>query len=151
MNVYCLSALVTWSAKQSPILTLPQSFSGDLRRLRCLEAHRVTWTGQPKQITFRQHQPKVCVHLFHGQDWDQFQVFGAFLVQFGLRIMHQEGKCIVWIFGFFRSKSSNLEVQKIWDMLGQIGPYLKSINIWWKKYIDSIWIDSAAFLVIKIT
>ncbi len=48
--------------------------------------------------------------------------FEQFLVQFGLRIMCKEGTCEVQIFGFFRSKSSNLEGQKIWE----------------KKYVDEI-------------
>ncbi len=114
-------------------------FLGDLRRLHCLGAQRATETGWPKQITFRQGQPKVRVHLFHGQDKDQFMVFWAFLVQFGLREMCQERKCKVWIFGVFWSKSFDLDGWKIWDMLGQISLYLrKYTNIWWKKYIDEI-------------
>ncbi len=44
--------------------------------------------------------------------------FGSFglLVQFGFRIMCQERIWEVYILGFFWSKSSNLEVQKIWGM-----------------------------------
>ncbi len=56
------------------------------------EVALLTRIGQPKQITCGQHQPKVSVHLFHGQDEDQLRVFWASLVQFGLRIMCQEGK-----------------------------------------------------------
>ncbi len=60
----------------------------------------------------RHYLPKVCVQQFHGQDEDWFRIFWALLVHFGLGIMCKEGICQIWIFGFLRSKRSNLEVQK---------------------------------------
>ncbi len=128
------------------------SYSGDLRRLCCLrELHFwATWTGQPEKITY--HLPKVCVHLFHGQDEYQVGIFWAILVLYGLRVMHEEGKCEVWIFGFFRSKSSNLEGQKIWDMLGQISLYLRKYKylaievFWWNvAYCMGVWMVTFDF------
>ena len=50
---------------------------------------------------------KVCVHQFQSQDEDQIMIFWAFLVEFRLKIMLEEGIYEVWIFGLFRSKSSN--------------------------------------------
>ncbi len=38
--------------------------------------------------------------------------------------MLEEGICEIGIFEFMRSKSSNLEVQKIWGMDIEMGPYL---------------------------
>ncbi len=65
---------------------------------------------EPNRSTYRQHLPKVCLQHFHGQDEDWFGIFGAHLVLFGLGIMHEEGIYQIWIFGFLRSKRSNLEV-----------------------------------------
>ena len=45
---------------------------------------------------------KVCVHLFHGQDEGQIGILWPFLLQYGLRIMH-EGKYKEGMFRFFRS------------------------------------------------
>ena len=68
---------------------------------------------KPNQSTFRQHLPKVYVQQFHGQDEDWFGIFWALLVHFRLGIIHKKGICQVRIFGFMRSKSSNLEVWTI--------------------------------------
>ncbi len=48
---------------------------------------------KPNQSTYRQHLPKVCVQQFDGQDEDQFGIFWALLVHFGLGIMYEEGVC----------------------------------------------------------
>ncbi len=55
---------------------------GDLRRLRCLRelTFWAAWTGRTKQITYWQHLPKVCVHLFHSLNEDQFITFWVFIV-----------------------------------------------------------------------
>ena len=68
---------------------------------------------------------KSMLYLFHGQDEHQIRIFWAFLVLFGLRTMHKEGICEVQIYGFTRSKSSNLKGWKIWHMLRQISLYLR--------------------------
>ncbi len=70
----------------------PQIF-GDLRRLRDLGAFGKSEQNQSKQnqVTYRQGLPKVCVQQFHSQDEDQFWIFWALSVQFGLGIMCQEG------------------------------------------------------------
>ncbi len=69
------------------------------------------------------------------------------MVLFGLCIMCQEGKFKVWIFGFFRSKSSNLKGWKISDMLGQISPYLRKCEYlvkevyWWNVvHCTGVWL-----------
>ncbi len=80
---------------------------------------------EPNQITYRQGLPKVCVQQFHGQDEDQFEVFWALLVYFGLGIVCQEGLGELYILGFFQSKSSNLEVQKIWGIDVKMALYLR--------------------------
>ncbi len=36
---------------------------------------------------------QVCVYQFHSEDEDEFQIFWAFLVPFGLGTMCKEGKC----------------------------------------------------------
>ncbi len=76
--------------------------------------------GHLNQSTYRQHLPKVCVQQFHSHDEDQIRIFQAFLVAFRLRAMLQEGIREVWIFRFFRSKSSNWDGKKIWDLLTQV-------------------------------
>ena len=53
---------------------------GGLRDLGSSEPNR----SKPSQSTYRQGLWKVHVYLFHGQDEDQFEVFWALLVQFGL-------------------------------------------------------------------
>ena len=80
---------------------------------------------EPNQTTYRQHLPKVCVQQFHGQNEDQFLIFWALLVQFGLGILCKEGICQIWIFGFLRSKRSNLEVQKKWGVNVEMSLYLR--------------------------
>ncbi len=52
----------------------------------------------------------------------------AILVQFRLGIMLKEGICEVQIFGFMRSKSSNLQVCKIWCVDVEMGLYLSKYN-----------------------
>ncbi len=64
---------------------------------------------KPNQITYRQPSPKVCVHLFHCQDEDQFWIFVLFQFNLGWGRC-QEGFWEVQILGFLRSKSSNLKV-----------------------------------------
>ncbi len=71
---------------------------------------------EPNQSTYRQHLPKVCLQHFHGQDEDWFRIFRTLLVHFWLGTMCEEGICQIWIFGFLRSKRSNLEVQKKWGV-----------------------------------
>ncbi len=88
-----------------------------------------------KQITYGQHVTKVCVHLFYGKNEDQFGIFWAFLVQFGLQIMHEDGQCKIQICRVFRSKSSNLEGWKAWDTLWSIS---QKVQMLVKKYIDKI-------------
>ncbi len=87
---------------------------------------RATSPGWPKQITYRKHAPKVCVHLFQGQDEDQIWIIWAFLVQFWLRIERREN-------GKFDFLGSLGWVQIWWGgkletLLGQIGPYLRKYN-----------------------
>ncbi len=72
---------------------------GGLRDLGSSEPNQC----KPNQSTYRQ---------FDGEDEDLFEIFWALLVNFGLGIMHEEGICWIQIFGFLRSKSSNLEVWK---------------------------------------
>ncbi len=79
--------------------------------------------GLPKQITSGS-EGRNCVHLFHIEETDIFGVFWAFLVQFGLRIMHQEGKYEFWILGLFRSKITNWEGTEISELVTQNAPYL---------------------------
>ncbi len=68
--------------------------------------------SKQNQITYRKGLPKVCLQQFYGQDEDWFGIFWALLVHFGLGIMREEGICQIWMFGFLRSKRSNLEVWK---------------------------------------
>ncbi len=42
-----------------------------------------------KQITYRQHLPKVCVQQFHSEDKLQIWIFWVFLNLSGSRIMYQ--------------------------------------------------------------
>ncbi len=42
-------------------------------------------------------------------------------------------------FGFFRSKRFNLKGWKIWDMLRQIGPYLRKYKYLVNEVIDEMW------------
>ncbi len=66
-----------WMAFPNPLLVHPFALHSDwssvLRRLRFLRElnFSATWTGRPNQITYRQHLRRICVHLFHGQDWGQ--------------------------------------------------------------------------------
>ncbi len=53
-----------------------------------------------------------------------FGSFGLFWLIFGLGILLKEGICKVLIFGFMRSKSSNLDVWKIWGVDPKMGLYL---------------------------
>ncbi len=39
--------------------------------------------------------------------------------------MCKEGMCQICLFGFLRSKSSNLEVHKKWDVDVEMSPYLR--------------------------
>ncbi len=79
---------------------------------------------------------KRCVHLFHGQDEDQFWIFWALLVHFGLGMMWQEGFWEIQILEFFWSKSSKQRKYQVW-MLKWV--YIsESTNIWWNKYIDEM-------------
>ncbi len=101
------------------------SFLGDLRWVEWFGSFWKSEPNQcePNQSTYRQRLPEVCLHLFHCQDEDWFRIFWALLVQFGLGKVHQEGFGELWILGFFRSISSNLEVQKIWGMDVEMSPY----------------------------
>ncbi len=117
-------------------LSVPEKrWIGDLRRLWDLRAFgKSEWNrSKQNQITYRQPSPKVCVQQFHGQDEDQFRIFWAFLVQFGLGIMLKEGICEVWIFRSMRSNISNLEVWKIWGM------YVWEWNQTWQEMFRSSW------------
>ncbi len=98
------------------------------------------------QITYRLGLPKVCVHLPHHQNGHRFRIFWDLLVLFGLGIMLEEGICEVWILGFMRSKSSNLEVQIIWGIDVEMGPYLwrhkyfvKEVHWWIVVYCMGVW------------
>ncbi len=77
-------------------------FIGDLR-----------WVARfginPDQSTCRQGQPKVRVQQFHGLDEDQFGIFWAVLVQFGLGIMCSEG---FWEFKFLGSSCQKVQIWK---------------------------------------
>ncbi len=64
-------------------------------------------------------------YVYSSQDEDHFWIFWALLVQFGFGIMHQEGFWELLILGFLRSKSSNLEVWKIWGTDVKMALYLK--------------------------
>ncbi len=103
---------------------------GGLRDLGSSEPNQC----KPNQSTYRQPLPKVYVQQFDGQGEDWFGIFRALLVYFGLGIMHEEGICPIWIFGFLRSKSSNLEVWKKWGVDVEMSPYLFGK----KKYIDEM-------------
>ncbi len=61
-------------------------------------------------------QKYVYIQHFHGQDEDWLRIFRTLLVHFMLGIMREERICQIWIFGFLRSKKSNLEVQKKWGV-----------------------------------
>ncbi len=60
-------------------------FLCDLRGIRCWRAldFWATKTRLPKQITYRSCPPKVCVHLFHGQEEHQIDIFWAFWLFLG--------------------------------------------------------------------
>ena len=49
----------------------------------------VTWTNHQKSVLTKM----MCTPLSWSRDEDQIWIFWACLVQFGLRIMHSEGKC----------------------------------------------------------
>ncbi len=79
---------LVWGVESTATLSLCQStlprFLGDLRRLGCCRELNfwATWTGRPKQITYRQRLPKVCVLQFHSKD--KFpNIFWVFLNFFG--------------------------------------------------------------------
>ncbi len=88
-------------------------FSGDLRRLRCWRSQKATEMEQPKQITYRQYLPKVCVQQFHGKDkfYFKFGSFGSFWIYIGQGYASEEFV-----------KFANLR-KKI---------------IWWRMYIDEM-------------
>ncbi len=112
--------------------------------------------GANKINHLRQPLQKVCIQQFHGQDKDQFWNFWALLVQFGLGIMHQEGFCKLWILGFLRSKSSNLEVWKIWVMDVEMDLYLrkyknlvKEVYCWSVVCCMGVWVVTFNFWFLK--
>ncbi len=76
----------------------------------------------------------MCVSSpFFGQDEDRFWMFWVNLVQFGLRIMRKEGNCQVRIFVFLRSKSSILEVRKMWGKGVEMCRYLRRLKYLMKE------------------
>ena len=114
-----------------------RQFFGDLMRLRierCLKKRPKS--KQPKSKHLRQHLPKVCVHLFHGQEEDQFEIFWDCLVQFRLEIMCQEGFWEVQIFGFFWSESSNLEGPKLLGVDVETGLKIRKYKYLMKEFLS---------------
>ncbi len=68
-------------------------------------------------------------------------------------MVHKEGKCAVQIFGFFRSLSSNLEGQKIWDMFLYLRKYkclVKEVYLIKCKKLYRCLNGSIWFLIFKI-
>ncbi len=136
-----------------------ESFLGDLRSWSDLWAFGKSEQNWSKwnQITYRQRLPKVCLQQFHGQDEDWFGIFWALLVHFRLGIMRKEGICQIWIFGFLRSKRSNLEVRKIWGVDVEMAPYLRKYKnlvkevYWWNVvYCMGVWVVTFDFWFLKI-
>ncbi len=124
--------------------------------LRDLGSNEPNWC-KPNQSTYRQHLPKVCVQQFDSQDEDQFGIFWALLVNFGLGIMHEEGICQIWILGFLRSKRSNLEVWKKWGVNVKMSLYLRRHKClvkevyWWNvAYSMRVWEVAFNFWFFKI-
>ena len=125
---------------------------GGLRDLGSSEPNR----SKPNQSTCRQGWWKVCVHLFHSQDKDQFQVFWALLVQIGLGIVHQEEFGELWNLRFSRPKSLNLEAQKLQGMVVEIAPYLRKYKylvkeVYWWNLVNCIgvWVVGFDFWFLK--
>ncbi len=104
-----------WMAFPIPLLVhqvaLQSDWSGVLRRLRFLRELNfwATQTGRPEQITCEATSTKsMCTPVLWSR-WRSMEDLLGFFVQFRLRIMYKEGNCEVFMLGFFKSKSSNLE------------------------------------------
>ncbi len=90
-----------------------------------LEKAREIGVSQIKSPVGRVFQKYVYTYLIYSQNEDQCWIFWALLVQFRLGIVCQEGFQELWIFEFFRAKSSNLEKWKIWGMDIEMALYLR--------------------------